>query len=80
MSSSKTFPATSWAAITPSDTAGLQKLPASVFVGVGGTVTVKGSDGTSALFTAVSGQILPIQPTFVMATGTAATGLVALYN
>lgn len=55
-----------------------------VFVGVAGTLNVemrggKSSDGGTVSFDAYAGMILPIQATRVNATGTTATGIVALW-
>lgn len=78
--SDKVSTALRWKAITPSDTAPIEPRPVAVFVGGGGTVTAIGDDGVSGAFVAVAGQVLQIQPNKVMATGTDATDLVALYN
>lgn len=71
--------AATWAAITPSDTETLDPIPRAVFVGTAGTITAVGADGVSAPFAALAGQELSIQPSKIMATGTTASGLVALY-
>lgn len=68
-----------WAAVTPSDTARLAKVPAALYCTVTGNVVIKGDDGVSATFPMVQGQILPVRPFFVMATNTTAT-VIALYN
>lgn len=78
--SDRTYAAKQWADITKSDTATIEPIPASVYVGGAGDVVAVGADGTSATFTAADGAILPIQPHKIMSTGTTATGLVALYN
>lgn len=64
-------------AITPSDTADLISPSYRFYViGVGGTVTFMKFDGTTVQFTAVAGQRIDILAKRVMATGTAATGIV----
>lgn len=68
-----------WAAVTPSDTARLAKIPAALYCSTSGNVVVKGDDGVSATFAVLAGQILPVRPFFVMATNTTAT-VIALYN
>lgn len=73
------FTSPNWAAITPSDTAKLEPIPRGVFVGSSGDVVAVGQDGVSATFAANAGDVLPIQPTKIMATSTTATGLIALY-
>lgn len=68
-----------WAAVTPSDTVRLAKVPSALYCTVAGNVVVKGDDLVSATFPVVVGQILPVRPFFVMATSTTAT-VIALYN
>lgn len=54
--------------------------PVSIFVGVGGTVTVTPASGqTDVQFTVPAGGFVPCLVTAVKSTGTAATGLVAVY-
>lgn len=74
------FSALRWEELTPSDTVAIEPFPVAIFVGTAGDVEAKGDDGVSATFVAVAGQTLSIQPRYVMATGTTATNLVALYN
>ena len=76
----KTSTAKSWADITPSDTASIEPTPQAVRVNGAGDVVAVGADGVSCTFTAVDGDMLMIQPVKIMATGTTATGLIALYN
>lgn len=80
MATDRTHAATSWKAITPSDTANIQPTPVNVFVGTGGNVVAEDGEGNQATFTASDGQALPIQPVKILSTGTTATGLIALYN
>jgi len=71
-------PADNFKAITPNDSTALTTVPKALFIGVAGNLTVKGGDGQSALFPVQAGQILPIRARYVMATGTTATGIVAI--
>jgi hypothetical protein len=66
--------------ITPSNTQDLAEITDSVYVGTGGDVAAVAEDGTVTIMTAPSGAILPIQIRRVNATGTTATGLIALYH
>lgn len=71
--------------IVPTDTAAtVIPITRSIYVGVGGNITVVMADAattaTTVLFVGVpSGTTLPIQITRVAATGTTATSLLALY-
>lgn len=65
-------------AITPSDSVALNPVPKSIYVGGAGNIAVKGSDGNTATLAVTAGQTLALSPSYVMATGTTATGLVAL--
>jgi hypothetical protein len=66
-------------AITPSDTDDLPAgRTAAIFVGTAGTVAVQDQAGNTVSFTAPVG-VLPIAVKRVLATGTTATNLVALY-
>ena len=78
--SDRTYSATSWAAITPSDSATLAPVPVAIIATVAGDITAVGDDGVSAVFPIADGAMLTIQPHKIMATGTTATGLIALYN
>ena len=63
--------------VTPSDTSPIGST-LGLRIGVGGNVTVKGSDGVSALFICNAGDYLTGSFPYVMATGTTATNIVAL--
>lgn len=78
-------PAQKAAAVTPSDSA---DLPGgwcrALFCGSGGTIVLQSADPspqrTDLTFTNLSpGQILPVNVARVKATGTTATGIIALY-
>lgn len=78
--SERSDPSTGFGAVTPSDAASLPQLPRALYVGTGGDLTVRSANGVSVLFASVSaGSILPIRPDKVMATGTTASNIVALY-
>ena len=73
-------PYTSAAAITTSDaTAIATGITDAVYCGVSGTAVLIDQNGTSISTTLVGGTILPLRVSRINATGTAATGLVALY-
>jgi len=77
-------PAESAAALTPNNGVDLSpNSPRGLYVGGGGDVTVvmfNNPDGETVLFAAVpAGSILPIRVKRLMATGTTATSIVALY-
>lgn len=65
-------------AITTSDTLLQSDKMHAIYVGVAGDITVKNQAGQTVLFKAVPVGILRIKAPFVMATGTAATNLIAL--
>jgi hypothetical protein len=71
-------------AIVPSDTVDLADVPKSIYVGTGGNITLIGSDaGASATGILIknvpSGTVLPCSPRRILATGTTATDLLAMY-
>ncbi|TKD52299.1 spike base protein, RCAP_Rcc01079 family [Sphingomonas baiyangensis] len=74
-------PATRAVAIVPHDTTPLADIPKALFVGGGGTIVARGAGGGDAVAFAglAAGSILPLRASHVLATGTTATGIVALY-
>lgn len=74
-------PARNAVTVTPSDTADLTSVSKALYVGVSGDVTVNTLGGATAVtFKAVpAGMILPVRCTRVLATGTTATSIVALF-
>lgn len=68
-------------AVTTSDTVDLPNGPCrSLYIGVAGDVTlIPSKSGQSVLFKAVPVGILPVQASRVLAAGTLATNIVALY-
>lgn len=74
--------ARAWAAVTPHDT---NKLAGgtcdALYVGGAGDLVLIGEDGVSATFSDVfAGQVYPFGASIVMASGTTATGIIALYS
>lgn len=67
-------------AVTPSNTTDLTNVTRALYIGGDGDVTVDMPDGSTVLFAnAAAGTILPIRVKRVRSTGTAATGIVALF-
>lgn len=72
-------PATRVIALTPHDTNALTDVPKALYIGTGGTIVLTGASGGDVTFANVqSGSILPVRARYVRATGTTATGIVAL--
>lgn len=72
-------PATRVAAVVPHDVDPLPEIPKALYVGTGGTVTLRGGDGADATFANVaSGSYLLVRAQYVRATGTSAADIVAL--
>lgn len=77
---SLTAPARDAVAVVPSDTTDLTVLPRALYVGQTGDVTARLAGGQTVLFKAAqAGSVLPVRAARVMATGTTATGIVALW-
>ncbi|MGG7566230.1 spike base protein, RCAP_Rcc01079 family [Rhodovulum sp. DZ06] len=73
-------PAVTFAPVTPSDGADLPGGAArAIFVGGAGDVVLRGPDGVEATFSSGAGQYHPVRAVRVLATGTTATGIVALF-
>ena len=67
--------------ITPNDNTDLDPYARSIRVGVAGNVTIQTPRGESVLFVgAGAGEIIPVHVKRLMATGTTATDIVALYG
>ncbi len=67
-------------AVTPSDSDDLVQTSRALYVGTGGTVVVRAHDGTEASYVGVpTGLILPVRAVRVLATGTTASDIVAMY-
>ena len=67
-------------AVAPSDGTPLTTVPKALYIGTGGTVVVRAAGGAADVTFAnlASGQILPVRPQFVRATGTTAANIVGL--
>ncbi len=75
-----TAPGRDAAAIAPNDLTDLPIVPRALFVGQGGTVAVRMAGGQDISFENVQGgTILPVRARRVLATGTTASSLVALW-
>lgn len=75
-----TAPGRDAAAVIPDDLTDLPVVPRALFVGQGGTLAVRMAGGQEASFENVQGgTILPIRARRVMATGTTASSLIALW-
>lgn len=83
MLANSTEPAKYWLPVTTSDTNRLAevdgRLPRALYIGVSGDVVVKDAKLQSGTFKDVPIGILDVQPYIVMATGTTATNIIALY-
>ena len=66
--------------VTPSDTVDLAQQSRALYIGTGGNLSVLVLDGSTVLFAGLNaGQILPVRIKRVLATGTTASSIVALY-
>lgn len=67
-------------AVVPNDTTELALIPKALYVGGGGSVTVRGVDATTdVVFRNVpAGAVIDVRAQYVRATGTSATDIVAL--
>jgi hypothetical protein len=73
-------PADDLHAVTPDDGADLPGgVCRSIFVGVGGNVVLRDKHGHEVTLVSADSQYHPIRPARVLATGTTATGILALY-
>lgn len=74
-------PARRAVAVVPSDTEALAEVPKALFVGTGGSLTMRGiGGGADQLWKNVAdGTVLPFRAEYVRATGTSAADILALY-
>lgn len=74
-------PATRAVSVTPHDSNALSDIPKALFVGTGGTIAMRGvNDSADQSWTNVAdGSVLPFRARYVRATGTTASGILALY-
>jgi hypothetical protein len=80
-SDSVSGPATRAAAVVPHDVDALPEVPKALYVGTGGTVTLRGAGGGRDVEfkNVASGSYLLVRAQFVRATGTSAADIVALF-
>lgn len=73
-------PARSAFAITPNDAATLPVVPRAIYVGTGGTLTLRALDSSGDVMfkNVVAGQVLDVRASHVRATGTTAADLIGL--
>jgi hypothetical protein len=64
---------------TPSDTADLVPLPRALYVGVGGDIAIQTLNGTTVPFVGFAGGFFPVRVKRLLATGTTAASIIALY-
>lgn len=77
---SLTAPARDAVLVTPNDTVDLAFLPRAIYVGQTGNISVRMAGGGTVTFnSAQAGSFLPIRAQGINATGTSATGLVAIW-
>ncbi|SPH24104.1 hypothetical protein DEA8626_03153 [Defluviimonas aquaemixtae] len=77
---SLTAPARDAAPVAPDDALDLPVLPRALYIGQSGDVSLRLAGGQTVLFSGVpGGTVLPIRAAGVDATGTTATGIVALW-
>lgn len=73
-------PARNAVAVTPNDSADLTAVTRGVMVGVSGNVSVNMSgSGSAVVLPLTAGQLYPIAVSRILATGTTATGIVAIW-
>lgn len=77
---STSAPATRARPVVPHDTNALSDVPKGLYVGTGGTITMRGvGDDTDSVWTNIpSGSVIPFRASHVRATGTTASGMLAL--
>ncbi|ADE84839.1 spike base protein, RCAP_Rcc01079 family [Rhodobacter capsulatus] len=61
--------------ITPSDSTDLARRPRALRVQTGGTLVLRDETGITVTYTVFAGEILPVRPVRVLATGTTATAV-----
>jgi|JI102314A2RNA_FD_contig_41_454168_length_921_multi_2_in_0_out_0_2 hypothetical protein len=74
------FSFTRWVAVTPNDNADLAEMPRALYIGGAGDITMTCMGAAAPVkFDSVPLGILLVRPVRIMATGTAATEILALY-
>ena len=73
-------PAIGNVAVTPNDTADLDQISRTLYIGGAGNVAVVAKDGTTATYVGLPvGTFLTVRARRVMATGTTASNIVSMY-
>jgi hypothetical protein len=73
-------PAVRWRAIVPGDNE-LSPIPRAIYVGVGGNIELEDQAGNIEVFENIAGGMEhPLQPKRILASGTTADNIIALYN
>lgn len=72
-------PGTHWYAVTPNDDNDLPNRPRALYIGGTGDLRLTDMGGTTVSFVSVAVGYHPLRPTRVLATGTTATSIVAIY-
>ncbi|MCY4333174.1 MAG: hypothetical protein OXC60_00675 [Litoreibacter sp.] len=73
-------PARNGEQVSPSDSTDLSQVSRALYIGQGGDLNVVMADGATILFEAVpGGSLLPVRAERVTASGTSASGIVALW-
>ncbi|WP_326525293.1 spike base protein, RCAP_Rcc01079 family [Sphingomonas sp.] len=74
-------PATRCVAVTPHDSNALTDIPKALYVGTGGSITMRGTgDGGDRIWAGIaSGSVIPFRASHIRATGTTASNILALY-
>lgn len=65
--------------ITPSDTVDMEIRPRSIYIGVGGSLTLRSKKGVDVTYQPGDDSYILFKAVRVMATGTTATGLIGVY-
>lgn len=83
-SDSVSNPATRAAVVTPSDTDNLADIPKAIYVGTGGNIAMIGVNASGAATgitwkNVPSGALIPFRPRRILANGTTAADILALY-
>jgi hypothetical protein len=72
-------PASRWADITPHDTNTLANIPRAIDCAADGTVAIVDGTGSEVTILLTAGQPYPVRPSIIKATGTTATGIIAIW-
>ena len=76
MSQGETKPATTWTAVTPSDSVDVTYR--AIWVNVAGNIALRDHQDNDETFAVAANTLLPLQPKRVLSTGTTASGIIGL--